>query len=344
MIKIALWGTGVITASIMKQLRDGVDVIGLIDNDPNKHGTLFNGKKVFSPEMAPILAECDYVLLLMSSYAQDVYEQLTVRMGFSRDKILSLGPCWDAEGNRRNYRILQSVMMYDEKTDPLRIHSSNFFLHRKMEWDRYRTGGRSAADERLFGSDYTRFRTFELCAEETLKIKSRKMENSSVAEVGVFRGEFASLINAAYKDKTLYLFDTFEGFNSEEYSKEKISEGVDAENVNFFRNTSVDLVLQRMPHLDKCVIRKGDFPDTAAGLENETFCFVSIDVDLTDPIYNSLVYFYPRLVAGGYLFVHEYNHGHYTGVKKAVERFEAENGFLRKMPLADNNGTLIITK
>jgi len=344
MLKIAIWGAGVITASIMKQLKDDVDVIGLIDNDPNKDGMIFNGIKVFSPEKALILAECDYVLLAMSSYAQDVYEQLTVRMGFSRDKILSLGPYWDAEGNRRNYSILQSIMPYDEKADPLRIHPSNFFLHRRMEWDRYRTSGRSAADERLFGSDYTRFSTFELCAEETLKIKSRTMKNSSVAEIGVYRGEFAALINAAYKDKTLYLFDTFEGFNREEYSKEKISEGVDAENVNFFRDTNVDLVLQRMPHRDKCVIRKGYFPDTTAGLENETFCFVSIDVDLTDSIYNSLVYFYPRLIVGGYLFVHEYNHGHYLGVKKAVERFEAENGFLRKVPLADNNGTLIITK
>lgn len=34
-----------------------------------------------------------------------------------------------------------------------------------------------------------------------------------VAEVGVFQGEFASVINKNFPDRKLYLFDTFEGFD-----------------------------------------------------------------------------------------------------------------------------------
>ena len=34
----------------------------------------------------------------------------------------------------------------------------------------------------------------------------------NVAELGVFRGEFSSLISAAFPDRKIHLFDTFEGF------------------------------------------------------------------------------------------------------------------------------------
>lgn len=36
----------------------------------------------------------------------------------------------------------------------------------------------------------------------------------SVAEAGVFQGEFASVINSSFPEKILYLFDTFEGFDA----------------------------------------------------------------------------------------------------------------------------------
>ncbi|MDZ7616495.1 MAG: TylF/MycF/NovP-related O-methyltransferase [Patescibacteria group bacterium] len=344
MTQLVIWGTGVIARRVMDQLKSGVEVIGFVDNDPKKAGTEFCGRRVHPPNSAALLAESDYILLALQSYAQDVYEQLTLGTTVDPAKILFLGNCWDSKRIMRNYRILADIIKYDETRDEYRVHPSNFFLHRGMECDRYRKKERPCAEKRLFGADYTRFRTFELCADELRRIKGDEMVDSSVAEVGVFRGEFAALINAAFPEKRLYLFDTFEGFDKDEYFREQASEGVDAGIANCFRDTSVDLVLARMPHGERCVVRKGRFPDTAAGLEKETFCFVSIDVDLYEPIYNSLAYFYPRLVTGGYLFIHEYNHGHYTGVKKAVERYEAEIGFIRKLPLADNNGTLIVIK
>lgn len=42
----------------------------------------------------------------------------------------------------------------------------------------------------------------------------RKNISSSVAEAGVFRGEFAKYINQFFPDRKLYLYDTFEGFNA----------------------------------------------------------------------------------------------------------------------------------
>jgi O-methyltransferase len=96
-----------------------------------------------------------------------------------------------------------------------------------------------------------------------------------------------------------------------------------------------------MKHRDKCIVKKGWFPETARNLE-EKFAFVSIDADLFDPIYAGLVYFYPRLAAGGYIFVHDYN-GELYGAKEAVVRFSIENN-LSYCPLSDIAGTVVFAK
>ena len=60
------------------------------------------------------------------------------------------------------------------------------------------------------------------------------------------------------------------------------------------------MLIKIMPNQGKpALIKKGLFPDTTIGLENNTYAFVSIDVDLEKSIYNSLEYFYPRLNCGG---------------------------------------------
>lgn len=40
------------------------------------------------------------------------------------------------------------------------------------------------------------------------------------------------------------------------------------------------------------------------GIE-DSFCFVSLDMDLYKPTYEGLHYFYPRLNHGGYIFIHD---------------------------------------
>ena len=93
---------------------------------------------------------------------------------------------------------------------------------------------------------------------------------------------------------------------------------------------------------EKAVVRQGLFPATAAGLETERFCLVSLDVDLEESSYAGLCWFLPRMSEGGYLLLHDYNNPRLPGVKRAVERWEAERGRLRTVPLCDVNGTLAI--
>lgn len=98
-----------------------------------------------------------------------------------------------------------------------------------------------------------------------------------------------------------------------------------------------------MPDRSKCVIRKGLFPETSKGLENKTYGFVSLDVDLEESTYQGLVYFVPRIIKGGYIFLYDYNHVSLKGVRKALKRYESDyNIHLHKAPICDSDGTLVI--
>jgi O-methyltransferase len=186
--------------------------------------------------------------------------------------------------------------------------------------------------------DYTRSMTFNLIANE---INSNNLDGN-VAELGVYQGQFAQLINATFPQKKLFLFDTFQGFSKEDFTvKDELD--VMPSVIHDFDNTSADKVLSIMPHKENCVIKKGYFPDTTAGCENEIFCFVSIDADLFKPIYDGLVFFYDRLVKGGYIMVHDYNNSIYKGAKQAVKKFIAERN-ITIVPIADGWGTAIIVK
>ncbi len=163
----------------------------------------------------------------------------------------------------------------------------------------------------------------------------------SVAELGVYRGDFARYINESFKEKTLYLFDTFEGFTSSDVSKD--STMAHSLGAKHFANTSVELVLSKMPYKERCVIKKGWFPQSAVGLENERFCFVNLDCDLYEPILAGLRYFYPKMVKGGVILCHEYFSQGYVGVREAVMEFIAESSDkIYTLPIGDNLSIALI--
>lgn len=184
--------------------------------------------------------------------------------------------------------------------------------------------------------DYIRLSTLELVAGE---IAEKKLAGN-VAELGVYKGKFARYINQYFPERKLYLFDTFKGFDESDIAAE-IKNTYSAGSQDF-TNTSVSQVLKIMPFPDQCIVKEGYFPQTASGLEDD-FVFVSLDADLYDPIYAGLNYFYPRLVKGGYIFIHDYNNDCYKGAKQAVRQFCAENN-LSFLPIPDTAGTAIIGK
>jgi O-methyltransferase len=169
---------------------------------------------------------------------------------------------------------------------------------------------------------------------------TRKNLGGSVAELGVYKGKFARYLNQYFPDRTLFLFDTFEGFDKRDVVLEKQNQYSPAD--QDFSDTSVEAVLQLMPFPKKCIPVKGFFPQSAKEIKDR-FVFVSLDTDLYEPIYNGLQFFYPRLVEGGYIFVHDFNNDVYKGTREAVEKFCLEQK-INYLPLPDLAGTVVIMK
>lgn len=192
------------------------------------------------------------------------------------------------------------------------------------------------ADPGYDSFDYVRISTLELIAHE---IRNRNI-GGSCAEVGVFRGHFAAYINRLFPDRSLFLFDTFEGFPNEHLKRDFVHNhvGIDQD----FSSTSVEAVLSKMPHPEQCKVHKGIFPATAKGIE-EGFAFVSLDADLFEPIYEGLCFFFPRLERGGVILVHDYNNVLYGGAREAVNRFILEHK-PTFIPIADHYGSIAILK
>jgi hypothetical protein len=133
-------------------------------------------------------------------------------------------------------------------------------------------------------------------------VMERKIEGA-IAECGVFVGNFAYHINKYFSDRTLYLFDTFEEFNEQDFEKEHSFNDPGFENGNFsskitFKGSNENYVLSKMPYPEKCIIKKGYFPDTTKDLR-EIFCYVNLDMDLYQPMLSGLRYFYPCMTRGG---------------------------------------------
>lgn len=168
-----------------------------------------------------------------------------------------------------------------------------------------------------------------------------------IAECGVNRGEFSHFMNKYFYDRKLYLFDTFCGFSDTDLNIEK---GIDNEqfvngdfNTNkVFKNTSEKIVLNHMVNKNNCILKKGYFPDTARGL-NERFCFVNLDMDLYQPMYEGLKFFYNKMEKGGVILLHDYYNPHLPGVKKAVHDFENQiDEDLNIFPIGDGVSIALI--
>jgi len=162
-----------------------------------------------------------------------------------------------------------------------------------------------------------------------------------VAECGVFQGEFAKEINRVFPTKKLYLFDTFTGFDVRDVEIEQDNQYSES-GEGHLNITSEDIVISKLPHPNMCIIRKGYFPETAEGIDKE-FCFVNLDFDLYNPTLAGLEYFYPRMVKGGIILVHDYFAEGYRGVKEAVHDFEKKRLLqLNMLPIGDGLSVCII--
>jgi len=317
-MKLYIWGTGCGAGDLIDHGLDVSQVCAFLDSAPASDS--FLGRPVLRPE--EVKDEGTDLILVASRHVEEIASK-AAKLGITADKLVFLKSNWQLCDRNRDYTAAESIL------DQSYLDSVRAPQHAVREplWV-----SESPLTARDLENDYVRTRTLEVLCRELADVPG------AAAELGVYRGGFARCINALLPERTLYLFDTFEGFDETE-AKDAAAGFVQAH-----RNTGADRVLRLMPHPKKVIVKQGLFPASLGGLEDR-FALVSLDVDLEESSLAGLRWFYPRLSPGGFLLLHDYNSPRLPGVKRALRRFEAECGQrLPAVPLCDVNGTLVLCK
>lgn len=135
------------------------------------------------------------------------------------------------------------------------------------------------------------------------------------AEVGCYQGATAKLICEVKREKSLLLFDTFEGL------PEDSDKDAQVHSVGQYA-CGLEKVRDYLNDYQRVSYHKGLFPDSAADVPEQMFAFAHFDVDLYEGTVGCLEYFYPRMVPGGVLLSHDY--GMLEGVEQAFHDFMAD--------------------
>jgi hypothetical protein len=184
-------------------------------------------------------------------------------------------------------------------------------------------------------SDMARFYFFCLAFDQIVKEGLK----GDFAELGVYKGHTASLLAlmARRLGSTVYLLDTFTGFSDADLK------GIDANVRMGFDDTSIEAV-RALVGVENVRFVPGYFPESAAGLPADAvYSLVHLDCDLYAPMASALAYFYPRLVPGGFLIIHDYSSLHWGGVERAVDEFFATKAEA-VISLPDSAGSAVIRK
>ncbi len=160
----------------------------------------------------------------------------------------------------------------------------------------------------------------------------------SLAELGVYKGTTARLLHALMPTRTLWLFDTFAGFDARDLAREDDGTG----DTSKFADTSLERVLAFLGESPSIRLCKGYFPDTASVVPaEERFALVHLDADLFKPTWDALHFFYPRMSPGGLIILHDYGSGAWPGIAEAADHFLADKPeCLIRIP--DKSGTAVL--
>jgi O-methyltransferase len=160
------------------------------------------------------------------------------------------------------------------------------------------------------------------------------------AEVGVYKGDSASVLHHMDPGRKFHLFDTFTGFPPHDLAHETGEAATYTP--DRFADTHVTEVLKKISGNENIILHPGYFPETAEQVRNEIFALVNLDADLYQPTRAALDFFYPRLSPGGIIIIHDYNYK-WEGIKRAVD------DFIRNIPeclilVPDIDGTCMIIR
>lgn len=151
-----------------------------------------------------------------------------------------------------------------------------------------------------------------------------------VAECGCWRGASTHTISRVLKRRgfngRFHVFDSFEGLSEPGEIDLKGTTAIAnrSEYVHMRKglfSSSEEHIRSVLAEFDFVDIWPGWIPERFEEVSDRCFRFVNIDVDLYEPIHDSLAFFYPRMQKGGVIFLDDYNSGSFLGATIATDEF-----------------------
>jgi len=152
--------------------------------------------------------------------------------------------------------------------------------------------------------------------------RSLKNTPGAVAECGSYVGVSAWFIANEIQGETFYLFDSFEGLSvptDKDHSPEGVQQWMKGD-----LSATEDALRCHLKGFSNIHIMKGWIPERFPEVRHERFKLVHIDVDLYEPTYESLAFFYERLVPTGVVIMDDYGFKNCPGAYAAANEFMAE--------------------
>ncbi len=132
--------------------------------------------------------------------------------------------------------------------------------------------------------------------------------------------EFASLGNRRF-----YLIDTYLGLSAEQISEEEKAEG---RHLVAYEECYED-VKRTFAGFENAMIVRGRIPEILSEVEPEKVCYLSIDMNVTEPEIAAAEYFWDRMVSGSSILLDDYGWLGHDAQRHAFDKFAAD----RNVPL-----------
>lgn len=159
----------------------------------------------------------------------------------------------------------------------------------------------------------------------------RRFPELDFVECGCFHGHSTYMLGKllthyGFKGR-LKVFDSFEGLS--EFNERDISPTINTsdkiEKTRKHYAADFQTVSTLLAPFDFIDLFPGWIPNRFPEIADRTFGFISVDVDLYQPIKDSLEFLYPRLCPGGLVYLDDYGFNAFPGARQAVDEYFAEN-------------------
>lgn len=155
------------------------------------------------------------------------------------------------------------------------------------------------------------------------------------AECGCFKGHSTYMLAKMLKQqggaRHFWVFDSFEGGLSDKVEKDRSQHGntdvVATVEQKLKYASSYEQVQQVLAPFDFVKLEKGWIPQVfdRPGLADRKFALVHVDVDLYEPVRDSLEFFLPRMAPGGLIVLDDYGSAVFPGAKIATDEVLAKH-------------------